>query len=107
MMFINPHSVFHLYKILLFRLNMSCSTDIRTQFWRRALQRGTGMGVQQSASVCVSQNCMSSDDIVWWFLFYIMTGNVGRMMLFVCQRIAMCLSKLRRDAWHSAILPYY
>lgn len=45
-------------------------------------------------SLCVSQYCMSSDDIVWWgfFPFYIMTGNVGRMMLFVCHRIAVPVS---------------
>lgn len=64
------------------------------------------MGVRQRVSLCVSENCMSSDDIVpcFLFFFYIMTGNVGRMMLFVSQRIAMCSCKLRRDAWHSVIL---
>lgn len=51
---------------------------------------------------------MSSDDIVWWvFSFYIMAGNVGRMMLFVCQRIAVRIGKLRRDAWHLANVPCY
>lgn len=58
------------------------------------------MGVRQSVSLCVSENCMGSDDIVPCFFvvfFYIMTGNVGRMMLFVSQRIAMCSCKLRRD----------
>lgn len=54
------------------------------------------------------KNCMSSDDIVWWvFSFYVMAGNVGRMMLFVCQRIAVRIGKLRRDAWHLANVPCY
>lgn len=41
------------------RLIMSCSTDIRTQFWRRALQRGTRMGLLCFLCVCVYRNCMS------------------------------------------------
>lgn len=61
-------------------------------------------------SLCVSQYCMSSDDIVWWVFFSVLhnDGECG-------QNDALCLSqdcragigKLKRDAWHLVNLPYY
>lgn len=39
------------------RFTMSRFTDIRTRFWRRALQRGIRMGVHQSVSFCVCVCC--------------------------------------------------